>query len=81
MNIDTIYADFSISMSEFKKNPSQVAQAETPNPIYSLSDFNPSSLAVAPVAIITVSEVNLIPSSVNNSKGFFEKSTFETVLK
>ena len=27
MNMDTIYADFSISMSEFKKNPAQVLRA------------------------------------------------------
>ena len=33
MNMDTIYADYSISMSEFKKNPSQVLRVAGENPV------------------------------------------------
>ena len=38
-----------------KKKPSQVAQVEIPRPTSSRSPGSPSSLAVAPVATITVS--------------------------
>ena len=37
-----------------KKNPSQVAQVDTPRPIRALSLGNPRSLAEAPVAMMTV---------------------------
>ena len=43
-----------------KKNPSQTAQAETPKPLYLCSLSKPSHLAVAPVAIITVSAVTVL---------------------
>ncbi len=38
-----------------KKKPSQVAQAETPNPLYFSSDSKFNHLACAPVEIITLS--------------------------
>lgn len=31
MRIDTIYADFSVSMSEFKKNPAEVLRSAGKN--------------------------------------------------
>src|SRR5437660_1215147 len=37
-----------------KKNPSQVAQLETPLPLNLVSEGNPSHLAFAPVAMITL---------------------------
>ena len=40
-----------------KKNPSQVAQADTPRPANFFSDGRPSQRAVAPVAMMTVSEM------------------------
>ena len=40
-----------------KKNPSQVAQAETPCPIRRFSDSMPNSRAEAPVAMMTTSAV------------------------
>ena len=39
-----------------KKNPSQVAQAETPPPWNFASDGKPSHLACAPVAMISASQ-------------------------
>ena len=46
-----------MSSLSLKKNPSQVAQAETPCPISRDSASSPSSLAVAPVAMIKASQV------------------------
>ena len=40
-----------------KKKPSQVAQADTPLPLNASSDGMPRYLAVAPVAMISASQV------------------------
>ncbi len=47
-----------------KKNPSQVAQADTPAPMRAFSEESPRNLAEAPVATITVQERISRPSSV-----------------
>ena len=44
MNMDTIYADFSISMSEFKKNPSQVLRVAGEKPVAILNHNRPAFL-------------------------------------
>ena len=44
-----------------KKKPSQVAQADTPLPLYLVSDSNPKYLALAPVAMITVFALKTVP--------------------
>jgi len=48
MNIDTIYADFSISMSEFKKNPSQVLRVAGEKPVAILNHNRPAFYMVTP---------------------------------
>ena len=46
--MDTIYADFSISMSEFKKNPAQVLREAGEQPVAVLNHNRPAFYMVAP---------------------------------
>jgi len=46
--MDTIYADFSISMSEFKKNPAQVLRAAGEQPVAVLNHNRPAFYMVTP---------------------------------
>lgn len=48
MNMDTIYADLSISMSEFKKNPSQVLRLAGEKPVAILNHNRPAFYMVTP---------------------------------
>jgi antitoxin StbD len=48
MNMDTLYADLSISMSEFKKNPAQVLRAAGEKPVAVLSHNRPAFYMVSP---------------------------------
>jgi antitoxin StbD len=54
MNIDTIYADLSISMSEFKKNPAQVLRAAGEKPVAVLSHNRPAFYMVTPKVFETL---------------------------
>src|SRR5437773_6106122 len=60
-----------------KKNPSQVAQLETPRPLNFVSDGSPSHFAFAPVAIIAVLHSYDFPPAAT-LKGLVEKSTNDT---
>jgi antitoxin StbD len=46
--MDTIYADYSISMSEFKKNPAQVLREAGDHPVAVLNHNRPAFYMVAP---------------------------------
>jgi antitoxin StbD len=46
--MDTIYADFSISMSEFKKNPAQVLRIAGEKPVAILNHNKPAFYMVTP---------------------------------
>ena len=48
MNMDTIYADLSISISEFKKNPAQVLRAAGEKPVAVLNHNRPAFYMVTP---------------------------------
>lgn len=48
MHIDTIYADLSVSMSEFKKNPAQVLRTAGEKPVAVLNHNRPAFYMVAP---------------------------------
>ena len=48
MNMETIYADYSISMSEFKKNPSQVLRIAGEKPVAILNHNRPAFYMVTP---------------------------------
>jgi antitoxin StbD len=48
MHIDTIYADLSISMSEFKKNPAQVLRTAGEKPVAVLNHNRPAFYMVTP---------------------------------
>ena len=48
MNMDTIYVDFYISMSEFKKNPSQVLRVAGERPVAVLNHNRPIFYMVTP---------------------------------
>lgn len=48
MHMDTIYADLSISMSEFKKNPAQVLRTAGEQPVAVLSHNRPAFYMVTP---------------------------------
>ena len=48
MNMDLIYADLSISMSEFKKNPAQVLRAAGEKPVAVLNHNRPAFYMVTP---------------------------------
>lgn len=46
--MDTIYADLSISMSEFKKNPAQVLRSAGEKPVAVLSHNRPAFYMITP---------------------------------
>lgn len=46
--MDTIYADYSVSMSEFKKNPAQVLRAAGEKPLAVLNHNRPAFYMVTP---------------------------------
>ena len=46
--MDTIYADFSVSMSEFKKNPAQVLRTAGEKPVAVLNHNRPAFYMVTP---------------------------------
>ncbi|MEN9902250.1 MAG: hypothetical protein RL651_914 [Pseudomonadota bacterium] len=46
--MDTIYADYSVSMSEFKKNPAQVLRTAGEKPVAVLSHNRPAFYMVTP---------------------------------
>ncbi|MEI6825821.1 MAG: type II toxin-antitoxin system Phd/YefM family antitoxin [Desulfuromonadales bacterium] len=46
--MDTIYADLSISMSEFKKNPAQVLRSAGEKPVAVLNHNKPAFYMLAP---------------------------------
>lgn len=46
--METIYADLSISMSEFKKNPSQVLRTAGKRPVAVLSHNRPAFYMITP---------------------------------
>lgn len=48
MKVDTIYADLSISMSEFKKNPAQVLRVAGEKPVAVLNHNRPAFYMVTP---------------------------------
>lgn len=48
MHMDTIYADLSISMSEFKKNPAQVLRTAGEKPVAILNHNRPAFYMVTP---------------------------------
>ena len=46
--MDTIFADYSVSMSEFKKNPAQVLRTAGEKPVAVLSHNRPAFYMVTP---------------------------------
>ena len=46
--MDTIYADYSVSMSEFKKNPAQVLRTAGEKPVAVLNHNRPAFYMVTP---------------------------------
>ncbi len=48
MHIDTIYADLSVSMSEFKKNPAQVLRTAGEKPVAILNHTRPAFYMITP---------------------------------
>ena len=46
--MDSVYADYSISMSEFKKNPAQVLRAAGEKPVAVLNHNRPAFYMVTP---------------------------------
>lgn len=46
--MDTIYADFSISMTEFKKNPAQVLRSAGEKPVAVLNHNRPAFYMLTP---------------------------------
>lgn len=46
--MDTIYADYSISMSEFKKNPAQVLRSAGEKPVAVLNHNKPAFYMLTP---------------------------------
>lgn len=46
--MDTIYADYSISMSEFKKNPAQVLRTAGEKPVAVLNHNRPAFYMITP---------------------------------
>lgn len=46
--MDTIFADYSVSISEFKKNPAQIVREAGDKPVAVLSHNRPSFYMVAP---------------------------------
>ena len=46
--MDTIYADYSVSMSEFKKNPAQVLRSAGEKPVAVLNHNRPAFYMISP---------------------------------
>lgn len=46
--MDTIYADYSVSMSQFKKNPAEVLRSAGEKPVAVLNHNRPAFYMVAP---------------------------------
>ena len=46
--MDTIYADYSVSMSEFKKNPAQILRTAGEKPVAVLNHNRPAFYMVTP---------------------------------
>lgn len=46
--MDTIYADYSVSMSEFKKNPAQVLRTAGEKPVAVLNHNRPAFYMITP---------------------------------
>ena len=55
--MDAIYADYSISMTEFKKNPAQVLRAAGEKPVAVLNHNRPAFYMLTPVLFEAVVEV------------------------
>ena len=54
--MDTIYADYSISMTEFKKKPAQVLRAAGEKPVAVLSHNRPAFYMVSPKLFEAIAE-------------------------
>jgi antitoxin StbD len=54
--MDAIYADYSISMTEFKKNPAQVLRAAGEKPVAVLNHNRPAFYMLTPVLFEAVVE-------------------------
>ena len=54
--MNTIYADYSISMSEFKKNPAQVLRSAGEKPVAVLNHNRPTFYMVTPKLFETLVE-------------------------
>ena len=48
LNMDAVYADLSVSMSEFKRNPAQVLRAAGEKPVAVLNHNRPAFYMVSP---------------------------------
>ena len=48
LNMDVVYADLSVSMSEFKRNPAQVLRAAGEKPVAVLNHNRPAFYMVSP---------------------------------
>lgn len=62
--MDTIYADLSISMSEFKKNPAQVLRTAGERPVAILNHNRPAFYMLTPAIYEAIVE-ELIDSDLN----------------
>jgi len=62
-----------------KKNPSKVAQEETPWPISACSLGSPSQRAEAPLAMMSVRACNVLPPPKSSLKGRCVKSAWTSV--
>jgi antitoxin StbD len=54
--MDTIYADYSISMTEFKKNPAQVLRTAGEKPVAVLNHNRPAFYMVSPKLFEAIAE-------------------------
>lgn len=54
--MDTIYADYSISMTEFKKNPAQALRAAGEKPVAVLNHNRPAFYMVSPRLFEAIAE-------------------------
>jgi antitoxin StbD len=56
LNMDAVYADLSVSMSEFKRNPAQVLRAAGEKPVAVLNHNRPAFYMVSPKLFETLVE-------------------------
>jgi len=54
--VDTIYSDYSISMTEFKKNPAQVLRTAGEKPVAVLNHNRPAFYMVSPKLFEAIAE-------------------------